>query len=108
MGRTRTRRRQYPLGWAPRALLVTGAIVPSALGSAAIAAMTFWALPTGSALGEQHVLTLNVLTAVVYGAIAVPAGTIWGLIWLTIPEGADPAVVLRRTLLAAPSRMATI
>jgi adenylate cyclase len=87
---------------------VTGAIVPSALGSAAIAAMTFWALPTGSALGEQHVLTLNVLTAVVYGAIAVPAGTIWGLIWLTIPEGADPAVVLRRTLLAAPSRMATI
>jgi adenylate cyclase len=70
--------------------------------------MTFWALPTGAALGDQHVLALNVLTAVVYGAIAIPVGSIWGYLWLTVPEGTDKAVDDRRTLLAAPSRMATI
>lgn len=108
MGRTRIRRRQYPLGWSARALVVIGAVVPSALGSAAIAVMTFWALPTGAALRDQHVLALNVLTAVIYGLIAIPIGLTWGFMWVTVPDGADKAVVGRRTLLAAPSRMATI
>ncbi len=108
MGRTRIRRRQYPLNWSARALAVSGAVVPSALGSAAIAAMTFWALPTGAALGQHHVLQLNLLTALVYGAIAIPLAGACAYVWLTVPEGADQVVVGRRTLMAAPSRMATI
>src|ERR1700712_1058977 len=108
MGRARLRRRHYPLRWSARALAVSGAIVPSALGSAAIAAMTFWALPTGAALGQEHILQLNVLTGVVYAAVATSVAGVWAFFWLTVPDGADPTVVGRRTLLAAPSRMATI
>ena len=56
------RRRQVPVGWARRALLVSGAIIPTALGATAIAVLTFWALPTGAALG---VLTTDVGDGVV-------------------------------------------
>ena len=108
MAWTRFRRRQYPLTWSARALVVSGAIVPTALGSAAIAVMTFWALPTGAALGQHHVLQQNLLTALVYGLIAIPIASMSAYIWLTVPEGSDRAADGRRTLLAAPSRMAMI
>jgi adenylate cyclase len=102
------RRRQYPADWAAHVLLVSGAIVPTAVGSAVIAAMTFWALPTGAALGEQHILMRNVFTAAAYASVAVPAAIVWGLLWMTIPEDADIAAVGRRILLALPLRMAVI
>jgi adenylate cyclase len=101
------RRRQYPAGWAGRALLVSGAIVPTILGAAVIGALTFWALPTGAALGERHVLLFNVITAVIYVGIAIPIAVVCGYFWMTIPAGADEAVV-GRTLLAIPLRMAVI
>lgn len=101
------RRRQYPAGWAARALLVSGAIVPTVLGAAVIAVLTFWALPTGAALGERHVLLLNVVTAVVYVGIAIPIAVVWGYFWMTIPAGADEAAIGRR-LLVIPLRMAVI
>ncbi|EUA15977.1 hypothetical protein I553_0952 [Mycobacterium xenopi 4042] len=37
-----------------------------------IAAMMFWALPTGAALNARHVLLLNVVTASIYSAISIP------------------------------------
>jgi adenylate cyclase len=92
---------------AARALLVLGAIVPTVLGAAVIAVLTFWALPTGAALGERHVLLLNVVTAVIYVGIAIPVAVVWGYFWMTIPAGADEAVV-GRTLLVIPLRMAVI
>jgi adenylate cyclase len=95
------------VGWAARALLVSGAIVPNVLGAAVIATLTFWALPTGAALGERHVLLLNLVTAVIYVGIAIPIAVLWGYFWMTIPAGADEAVV-GRMLLVVPLRMAVI
>jgi adenylate cyclase len=71
-------RRRYPVGWTGRALLVSGAVIPTVLGSALIAAMMFWALPTGAALNERHVLLLNVVTASIYSAISIPSAIVWG------------------------------
>ncbi|KUI21580.1 hypothetical protein AU193_13500 [Mycobacterium sp. GA-1285] len=101
------RRRQFPVGWAAQALLVSGAIVPTALGATAIAVLTFWALPTGAALGERHVLMLNVIVCVIYTGVAIPLGVVWGYFWLTLPPDADEAKG-RRTLLVVPVRMAVI
>jgi adenylate cyclase len=101
------RRRQFPVGWAGRALLVSGAIVPTAFGATAIAVLTFWALPTGAALGERHVLLQNVVVCAIYTLIAVPIGAVWGYLWLTLPADADEALG-RRTLLVLPVRMAII
>jgi adenylate cyclase len=101
------RRRQFPVGWAARALLVSGAIIPTALGATAIAVLTFWALPTGAALGERHVLMLNVIVCVIYTGVAIPLGVVWGYFWLTLPADADEAKG-RRTLLVVPARMAVI
>ncbi|MBW0018149.1 MAG: adenylate/guanylate cyclase domain-containing protein [Mycobacterium sp.] len=86
---------------------MSGAVVPTVLGSVVIAVMTFWALPTGAALSEHHVLVLNIVAAMIYSAIAVPAGVIWGYFWLTFPAGADEDSG-RHTLLTAPNRMAFI
>jgi adenylate cyclase len=72
------RRRRYPVGLAGRALLVSAAvIVPTVLASALIAAMMFWALPSGAALNERHVLLLNVVTASIYSAISIPSAIVW-------------------------------
>lgn len=101
------RRRRFPVGWAGRALLVSGAIVPTALGAATIAVLTFWALPTGAELGERHVLLHNVVVCVVFTLIAVPIGTVWGYLWMTLPADADEALG-RSTLLVLPVRMAII
>jgi adenylate cyclase len=101
------RHRQYPAGWAARALLVSGASVPNVLGAAVIVTLVLWALPTGAALGERHVLPLNVIAAVIYVGIAIPIAVVWGYFWMTIPASADEAVVGRR-LLVVPLRMAVI
>jgi adenylate cyclase len=85
------RRRQVPVGWAGRALLVSGAIIPTALGATVIAVLTFWALPTGAALGERHVLMLNVIVCVIYTGVVIPLGVVWGYFWLTLPADADEA-----------------
>jgi hypothetical protein len=102
------RHRRYPLALAGRAYLVSGAvIIPTVLASALIAATMFWALPTGAALNERHVLLLNVVTASIYSAISIPSAIVWGYLWLTIPASADEGIE-GRTILAAPSRMAVI
>ena len=100
-------RRQYPLEWAGRALLVSGAVVPTVLGSAVIAVMTFWALPTSADLSQRHVLVLNAVAAAIYAAIAIPIAVVWGYFWLTFAADADEGAGAR-TLLTAPSRMAFI
>jgi adenylate cyclase len=87
--------------------LISGAVVPTALGAAVIAVLTFWALPTGQDLSQRHVLILNIIAAVAYTGIAIPAGVVWGYFWLTFPAGADETAG-RRALLTAPSRMAFI
>jgi adenylate cyclase len=103
----RFRRRQSPLAWRAQALVVSGAVVPTALGSAVIAVMTKWALPTGAALSQRYVLTLNLLFGASYSAIAIPLAIVWGYLWRTLPaDSADDA--LPCTLLTAPSRIAVI
>ncbi|OCB49854.1 hypothetical protein A5677_24220 [Mycobacterium malmoense] len=97
------RRRQHPAGRAARALLVSGAIIPTILASALIAAMMFWALPSGAALNERHVLLLNVVTACIYSAISIPSAIVWGYLWLTIPASADEGIE-GRTILARRHR----
>ena len=100
------RRRHYPADRAARALLVSGAVVPTVLGSAVIAAMTFWALPTGAALGQRHVLMLNLLTAAVYAGVAIPIAAVSAYFWMTIPAEAYQLAAAKRTLLSLPMRMA--
>jgi adenylate cyclase len=95
------------MAWAGRALLVSGAVLPTALGSAVIAIMTFWALPTGADLNQQHVLQLNLAAIAVYSAVALPVAAVCGYYWLTIPSDADRRAQ-RRALLTAPSRVATL
>jgi adenylate cyclase len=100
--------RQYPVESAARALLVSGAIVPTVVGAAVIATMAFWALPTSATdLSHRHVLSHNVIASLVYLLIAVPIGVGWGYFWLTIPASTD-ATLGRRTLLAVPPRIAVI
>jgi adenylate cyclase len=101
------RLREYPVGWTGVALLVSGAVVPTVLGAAVIGTMVFWALPTSAALSQRHVLLQNVVTSAIYFIIAVSVGVAWGYLWLLSPPGADEAVV-RRTILASPTRMAVI
>lgn len=100
------RRRHYPADRAARALLVSGAVVPTVLGSAVIAAMTFWALPTGAALGQRHVLMLNLLTGAVYAGVAIPIAAVSAYFWMTIPAETYQPAAARRTLLSLPMRMA--
>ncbi len=101
------RRRRYPLGLAGRAHLVSGAvIITTVLASALIAATMFWALPTGAALNERHVLLLNVVTASIYSAISIPSAIVWGYLWLPSPP--VPTRHRRAHNHYAPSRMAVI
>ena len=69
--------------------------------------MMFWALPSGAALNERHVLLLNVVTASIYSAISIPSAIVWGYLWLTIPASADEGIEGRR-IPAAPLRVAVI
>jgi adenylate cyclase len=100
------RRRHYPADRAARAWLVSGAIVPTVVGSAVIAAMTFWALPTGAALGQRHVLMLNLLTGAAYAGVAIPIAAVLGYFWMTVPAESYQLAVARGTLLSVPMRMA--
>ncbi len=86
---------------------MSGAVVPTVLGSAVIAIMTFWALPTGAALSQHHVLIRNIVATAIYAAISIPGGVVWGYFWLTFPADADDGTT-RPTLLTAPGRMAFI
>ncbi len=103
----RLRRRHYPVGWAGRTLLVSGAVVPTVLGSAVIAALAFWALPTGAALSQRHVLVLNIIATAVYSAVAIPVAIVWGYFWLTSAADTEEEAG-QRALLTAPNRMAFI
>ena len=51
--------------------------------------MTFWALPTGADLSHRHVLVLNIIATAIYTLVAIPAGVIWGYLWLTFPADSD-------------------
>ena len=83
--RGRLRRRQYPVAWAGKTLLVSGAVTPTVLGSAVIGIITFWALPTGAALSQRHVLLLNLIAVAIFAAIAIPLAVVSGYLWLTDP-----------------------
>jgi adenylate cyclase len=105
--RWQLRRRQYPVAWAGRTLLVSGAVVPTALGSGVIAIITFWALPTGAALSQRHVLLLNIVASAIFATIAIPLAVVCGYFWLTVPAKADEHAGAR-ALLTVPIRMAII
>jgi adenylate cyclase len=105
--RWQLRRRQYPVAWAGRTLLVSGAVVPTALGSGVIAIITFWALPTGAALSQRHVLLLNIVASAIFATIAIPLAVVCGYFWLTVPANADEHAG-PRALLTVPIRMAII
>lgn len=79
------RRRHIPVRGSSQALLILGAVIPTVVGAAVISALTFWALPTGVALGEQHVLRRNIVAAATYCAVAFPIATAWGYLWMTLP-----------------------
>ena len=89
------------------ALLVSGAVVPTVLGSAVIATMTFWALPTGADLSHRHVLVLNIIATAIYTLVAIPAGVIWGYLWLTVPADSDEEAAAG-ALFTLPTRTAVI
>jgi adenylate cyclase len=104
----KTLRVPLPVTSGSRVALALGVVGPTALGAATIGVLTFWALPTGAALGERHALTLNAVTAAVYVMLAVPLGLLWGRRWTSIPAGADQDSALRDVLLRSPFRLAVI
>lgn len=91
-----------------RALLVLAAVFPNVLGAIVIGVVTFWALPTGHALSERHVLVLNVVVTALYAAVAVPSAIGCGLLAATVKQGADEVAARKRVLLAIPFRTAVI
>ncbi len=99
--------RRVPFAPAGRSLMISGAIVPTVTGSALIAAMTAWALPTGAALSERHVMLVNIVAALCYSGTALPLAGICGYMWMSLPAGAN-AVTVRGVVLALPLRMAMI
>ncbi|OBH49257.1 hypothetical protein A5686_15350 [Mycobacterium sp. E2479] len=104
---TRNGHRTYPVSRGVRALLISGVVVPAILGAAVIAALTWWALPTGAGLTQRHVLQSNIAACILYVAAVVPLAICGGRYWVTVPIGASNAVKLR-TLLSTPTRVAVI
>ncbi|WP_205872901.1 adenylate/guanylate cyclase domain-containing protein [Mycobacterium camsae] len=102
------KRRQFPVPWTTRALLVLAALFPNVLGAAVIGVTTFWALPTGHALSERHVLRLNVLAMTLYVAVAALTAIISGLLATTYRSDHDEESARKRVLMAIPSRTAAI
>ncbi len=100
-------RRRYPVAWAARTLLASGAVVPTALGSGVIAIVAFWALPTGAALSQRPVLQINIVAVAIYLSLIIPFAVVWGYLWLTVPADTDERAG-RRILLTAPIRLAII
>lgn len=101
------RRLLSPFAPAGRPLLISGAVIPTIVGSAVIAALALWGLPTGTALAQQHVLKFNTVVAAGYCVIGLPFAVICGYLWMSLPSGASDAT-LRRVVLAIPRRMAVV
>lgn len=101
------RRLRSPFAPAGRPLLVSGAVIPTLVGAAVIAALAMWGLPTGRALAQQHVLKFNIVVAAGYCVISMPIAVICGYLWMSLPAGASDATA-RRVVLAMPSRMAVL
>jgi adenylate cyclase len=101
-------RRKFPVPWTTRALLVLAALFPNVLGAAVIGVTTFWALPTGHALSQRHVLQLNVVVMAVYVGAAAAIAIICGLLATTYRSGGDEEQARKRVLMAIPLRTATI
>lgn len=59
------------------------------LGAAVIGVTTFWALPTGHALSQRHVLQLNVEVMAVYVGTAAVIAVVSGLLATTYRSGGD-------------------
>ncbi|OJZ76334.1 hypothetical protein BRW65_00620 [Mycobacterium paraffinicum] len=96
-----------PFAPAGRPLLISGAVIPTLVGAAVIAALALWGLPTGTALAQQHVLKLNIVAALSYCATSLPLAVIFGYLWMSLPAGASDATA-RRVVLAIPRRMAVV
>lgn len=84
------------------------ALFPNVLGAAVIGVATFWALPTGHALSQRHVLQLNVVVMAVYVGTAAVIAVVSGLLATTYRCGGDEEQARKRVLMAIPLRTATI
>lgn len=102
-------RRKLPVPWQTATWLAVSAVLPNILGATVIGVTTFWALPTGHALSERHVLMHNIAVTMVYVSIATPIAIGWGLLATTYRRGGDDEAQARKdTLMAIPLRMAII
>ncbi|MCV7395400.1 adenylate/guanylate cyclase domain-containing protein [Mycobacterium paraseoulense] len=101
------RRLRSPFAPSGKSLVMSGAIVPTVIGSTLIAALTAWALPTGAALREHHVMVVNIVAGICYSGIALPLAGICGYVLLSLPAEASDATA-RRVVLAIPTRMAVV
>lgn len=99
--------RRLPFARTGRSLVISGAIVPTVTGSALIAALTAWALPTGAALSKHHVMLVNIVAALCYSGTVLPMAGLWAYVWMSLPAGAND-VTERRAVLAIPMRMAVV
>lgn len=87
-------------------MLTAGTVVPGLSGVAVAAAMVLWALPTGAALQQRHVLHVNAVAAAVCGVVGTTAAAGLAYKWVIAPVSSGQRS--RRALLAAPWRMALI
>ncbi|CAM2792652.1 HAMP domain-containing protein [Mycobacterium simiae] len=101
------RRLRSPFAPAGRPLLISGALIPTLVGAAVIAALALWGLPTGTALAQPRVLRFNIVTALCYCTVSLPSAVISGYLWMSLPAGASDATA-RRVVLAIPGRMAVL
>ncbi|OBK35329.1 hypothetical protein A5658_07835 [Mycobacterium sp. 1245111.1] len=99
--------RDFTVEPAVRAALLLGSLIPSMVGASVIGVMASRALPTGAALADPSVLHVNIIAAVVYATISIPAAAIWGLWWTTVLPGASVAA-RHRVLMSTPGRLTTI
>lgn len=101
------RRRHYPADRVVGAVLVSGVLVPTILGSGVIAAMSFWVLPTSAELNQPNVLIHNLISAAIYAGTAVPAAAVCAYFWMTIPVEIYEPEAGKRLLVSMPARIAT-
>ena len=102
-----TSSRMFPFDRRTATLVAASALIPSMIGASVIGILTFRGLPMGAALGEQGVMRLNVVAAVIYSCFVVPIAVACGLVGTTIPRNAEEAVRHRATT-AIPARLTAI